>query len=90
MHLAKRACISYLKCVYVMKDKEVFKFKEIDAQKLAESLGLANSPQINFAVNDEVQITNTMSRAETRTARIQQLRALAKSRKEAKAQEQQK
>ena len=24
MHLAKRACISYLKCVYMMKDKEVF------------------------------------------------------------------
>jgi len=26
MHLAKRACVSYLKCVYLMKDKEVFQF----------------------------------------------------------------
>lgn len=48
-----------------MKDKEVFKFKEIDTEKLAYSLGLANVPEINFATDaDEVQLTNTMSRAE--------------------------
>lgn len=65
MHLAKRACISYLRCVYLMKDKEVFKFKEIDAEKLATSLGLANVPEINFATDaNEVPLTNTMSRAE--------------------------
>ena len=44
MHLAKRACISYLKCVYLMKDKEVFQFAKIDKDKLAESLGLINTP----------------------------------------------
>jgi ATP-dependent RNA helicase DDX10/DBP4 len=48
MHIAKRACISYLKCVWMMKDKDVFKLNEIDKDKLAESLGLANSPQIDF------------------------------------------
>ena len=48
MHLAKRACVSYLKCIHLMKDKEVFKLKEIDTEKLAESLGLATSPAINF------------------------------------------
>ena len=31
-----------------MKDKEVFKLKEMDTVKLAESLGLATSPEINF------------------------------------------
>jgi hypothetical protein len=31
-----------------MKDKSVFKFKEMDADKLAESMGLATSPKINF------------------------------------------
>jgi len=31
-----------------MKDKKVFKFKEMDADKLAESMGLATSPKINF------------------------------------------
>lgn len=31
-----------------MKDKEVFKFKELDCEKLAFSLGLANAPQISI------------------------------------------
>ena len=31
-----------------MKDRQVFKFPELDADKLAESLGLATSPKINF------------------------------------------
>ena len=88
MHLAKRACISYLRCVYLMKDKEVFKFKEISAEKLANSLGLATTPNINFNVEDgEVPITNTMSRAEQRAARIQMLRIQAKERKAQKKQQ---
>ena len=46
-----------------MKDKEVFKFKEIDTEKLAYSLGLATVPEINFKVEtDEITLTNTMSR----------------------------
>jgi hypothetical protein len=54
-----------------MKDKSVFKLKEIDADKLAESLGLANSPKIDFGQDDtEVTLTNTMSRAEMRQARV--------------------
>lgn len=71
MHLAKRACISYLRCVYLMKDKDVFKFKEIDVKKLSESFGLANVPDINFNVDDkEITLTNTMSRTERKTARV--------------------
>ena len=31
-----------------MKDKETFKFNELDCEKLAYSLGLANAPQIGF------------------------------------------
>lgn len=91
MHLAKRAIVSYLKCVYLMKDKTVFRLNEIDAQKLSESYGLITTPQINFKVQEgEVPITNTMSRAEMRAARVQMLREKAKSRKNQKQQEQQK
>jgi hypothetical protein len=36
-----------------MKDKEVFKFKEIDTEKLAFSLGLATTPEINFKVSED-------------------------------------
>ena len=32
MHLAKKACVSYLKGIHVMKDKTVFQLAAIDAQ----------------------------------------------------------
>lgn len=92
MHLAKRACVSYLKCVHLMKDKEVFKLKAVDTGKLAESLGLATSPAINFGGEDEaVQMTSTMSRAEYRAARVEMLRKRkdeAKKRRQKEQQEQ--
>lgn len=64
LHLAKRAVVSYLKCVFKMKDKEVYQFRKVDGQKLAESLGLATMPQIDFGADDGIQLTNTMSRSE--------------------------
>ena len=45
-HLAKRAVVSYLRSVYLMKDKTVFKVNEIDKEKLAKSYGLLNAPTI--------------------------------------------
>ena len=45
-HLAKRAVVSYLRSVHLMKDKSVFKIDEIDKQKLATSYGLLNAPTI--------------------------------------------
>jgi len=74
MHLAKRACVSYLKCVHIMKDKEVFDLGQIDKDKFAESLGLMNVPQLEFVNDTSIQITNTMSRAEQRSSRINMLR----------------
>jgi len=44
-----------------MRDKEVFKFKELNTDKLALSLGLATAPQIGFVKKSElknVQRTN--------------------------------
>lgn len=38
-----------------MKDKEIFKFKELDIEKLAYSLGLANAPQIGFIQKNDVK-----------------------------------
>ena len=45
-HLAKRACVSYLRSIHLNKDKSVFKVAEIDAQKLATSYGLMNAPKV--------------------------------------------
>mmetsp|Transcript_14204 Transcript_14204/g.24150 ORF Transcript_14204/g.24150 Transcript_14204/m.24150 type:complete len:86 (+) Transcript_14204:1527-1784(+) len=68
MHLAKRACVSYLKCVYLMRDKDVFKFPEIDQRMLAESMGLPTAPTLDFLSNQEQEgaprLLNTLSRAE--------------------------
>ena len=37
-----------------MRDKEVFKLTEIDKDKFAESLGLINTPQLEFASDSKV------------------------------------
>lgn len=63
MHLAKRACVSYLKCVFMMRDKDVFKFDEVDKDKLAESLGLAALPALDF-LKEDTKLVNTISRHE--------------------------
>jgi hypothetical protein len=38
-----------------MKDKEVFKFKQLDPEKLASSLGLGTTPEITFVKKSDVQ-----------------------------------
>lgn len=43
-HLAKRACASYLRSIFLMKDKQVFDVSKIDSAKLATSYGLLNAP----------------------------------------------
>ena len=34
-YLAQKACISYLKSIYLMADKELFKFSEINVEDLS-------------------------------------------------------
>ena len=48
LHLAKRACASYLRGVHIMKDKDVFDVTKIDTAKLASSYGLINAPQVTI------------------------------------------
>jgi len=38
-----------------MKDKEVFKFKELDPVKLASSLGLGTTPEITFMKKSDLK-----------------------------------
>ncbi|XP_017786632.1 PREDICTED: probable ATP-dependent RNA helicase DDX10 [Nicrophorus vespilloides] len=45
---AQRAFKSYAKAVNFMKNKDVFKIQELDTDKYAYSLGLANPPRIRF------------------------------------------
>jgi len=45
---AQRAFQSYIKSVYLMKNKKVFDAHKIDTDKFAESLGLAVAPRVRF------------------------------------------
>lgn len=45
---AQRAFISYIKSVFVMKNKNIFKVKELDLDAFSKSLGLVSLPRIRF------------------------------------------
>lgn len=45
--------MSYMKSIYLQKDKSIFKLEELPADKFAESLGLPGAPKIKF-LNKEV------------------------------------
>lgn len=46
--LAQRAFISYVRSVYLQKDKSVFKLDDLPLEEFAASLGLAGAPKIKF------------------------------------------
>lgn len=45
---AQRAFVSYIKSVFLMKNKNVFKVQELDMDSFAKSLGLVSLPRIRF------------------------------------------
>ena len=71
-HLAKRAVVSYLRSVHLMRDKSVFKIDEIDKQKLAASYGLLNAPTVEVVSKKD------------KSDRVAMLREKAQARKLAK------
>lgn len=44
----EKAFVSYMKSVYLQKDKSIFKLDQLPAEKFAESLGLPGAPKIKF------------------------------------------
>ncbi|KAF8153102.1 P-loop containing nucleoside triphosphate hydrolase protein [Crassisporium funariophilum] len=47
-YLGQRAFVSYLRSIYLHKDKSIFKLEELPVDKYAESLGLPGTPKIKF------------------------------------------
>jgi ATP-dependent RNA helicase DDX10/DBP4 len=47
--LGQRAFISYVRSIHLQKNKEIFKLKELDLVKFAESMGLPGAPQVRFS-----------------------------------------
>ncbi|CCF58318.1 hypothetical protein KAFR_0E01640 [Kazachstania africana CBS 2517] len=47
-YLAQKAFISYVRSIYIQKDKEVFHFEELPTEDFARSLGLPGAPKIKI------------------------------------------
>ncbi|KAH9848528.1 DEAD-domain-containing protein [Lenzites betulinus] len=47
-YLGQRAFVSYMRSIYLHKDKSIFKVGELPAEKFAEALGLPGMPKIKF------------------------------------------
>src|SRR3979490_3342448 len=54
--------MSYMKSIYLQKDKSIFKLGELPADKFAESLGLPGTPKIKFLRKDPAQKEKNVTR----------------------------
>jgi ATP-dependent RNA helicase DDX10/DBP4 len=54
-YLGQKAFISYVKSIYVQKDKETFHLKELKLEDYAASLGLPGAPRIKFIKGDDTK-----------------------------------
>lgn len=57
---SQRAFVSYIKSVYLMKDKSLFSTQSLDLDSFAHSLGLAISPRIRFIQRMKKETDNTL------------------------------
>ncbi|KAL4891544.1 ATP-dependent RNA helicase dbp4 [Aspergillus ambiguus] len=62
-YVGQKAFISYVKSVYVQKDKEIFKLKDLNLEEFASSLGLPGAPRIKFIKGDDTKERKNASRA---------------------------
>ncbi|KAF5006270.1 hypothetical protein FDECE_7336 [Fusarium decemcellulare] len=62
-YLGQKAFISYTRSVHLQKDKEVFKFDELDLDGFAASLGLPGTPQVKFRKGDDIKRIKNAPRA---------------------------
>ncbi|KAF9885884.1 ATP-dependent RNA helicase dbp4 [Aspergillus nanangensis] len=62
-YVGQKAFISYVKSVYVQKDKEIFKIKDLNLEEFAGSLGLPGAPRIKFIKGDDTKERKNASRA---------------------------
>ncbi|KAK7440264.1 ATP-dependent RNA helicase dbp4 [Stygiomarasmius scandens] len=60
-YLGQRAFVSYLRSIYLHKDKSIFRLAELPVEKFAEALGLPGAPKIKF-LNKEVAKQKNMDR----------------------------
>ncbi|KAJ0333673.1 hypothetical protein COL922a_010743 [Colletotrichum nupharicola] len=64
-YLGQKAFISYVRSVHLQRDKEVFKFDELDLDAYAASLGLPGAPQIKLRKGEDAKKIKNAPRAGT-------------------------
>ncbi|PYH94901.1 DEAD-domain-containing protein [Aspergillus ellipticus CBS 707.79] len=62
-YLGQKAFISYVKSIYVQKDKEIFNIKDLKLEELAASFGLPGAPRIKFIKGDDTKERKNAARA---------------------------
>ncbi|KAI0327508.1 DEAD-domain-containing protein [Cubamyces sp. BRFM 1775] len=62
-YLGQRAFVSYLRSVYLQKDKSIFKLDELPVERFAEALGLPGMPKIKFLSKEMAKKKKNASRA---------------------------
>ncbi|KAI0356989.1 DEAD-domain-containing protein [Trametes cingulata] len=61
-YLGQRAFVSYLRSVYLQKDKSIFKLGELPVERFAEALGLPGMPKIKFLSKEMAKKRKNASR----------------------------
>ena len=54
-YLGQKAFTSYVKSIYLQKDKEVFKLNDLDLASYAASLGLPGAPKVKFVKGEDAK-----------------------------------
>ncbi|KAF9485667.1 DEAD-domain-containing protein [Pholiota conissans] len=62
-YLGQRAFVSYIRSIYLHKDKSIFNVDELPVDRFAESLGLPGTPKIKFLSKAAVKQRKNASRA---------------------------
>ncbi|KDR77269.1 hypothetical protein GALMADRAFT_246577 [Galerina marginata CBS 339.88] len=62
-YLGQRAFVSYLRSIYLHKDKTIFKLEDLPVDNFAEALGLPGTPKIKFLSKAAVKQKKNASRA---------------------------
>lgn len=62
-YLGQKAFISYVKSVYVQKDKDIFDVKALKLEELAHSMGLPGAPRIKFIKGEDTKERKNAPRA---------------------------
>ena len=61
-YLGQKAFVSYVRSIYVQKDKDIFKINDLPLEDFSTSLGLPGAPRIKFTKGDDAKKLKNASR----------------------------